>query len=191
MCGCSEQEHKSADVHEEHVHAHSYTAYTHNAEFFMQHEGLEVGKKACITLYATALSDFKPMCIDEATALLRVGGKSVSVTVEAHSDGMFHFELTPETAGDGMLYMTVGEETAHFDVCVIEHGEEHAHGHGHSHEEHSHSHGESHAGHDHSAHSHGHSHAPHPGHGMETVGKPGDVTLTKEQSWKIDFATQI
>ena len=189
MCSCSEHEHKSADVHEEHVHAHSYTAYTHNAEFFMQHEGLEVGKKACITLYATALSDFKPMCIDEATALLRVGGKSVSVTVESHSDGMFHFELTPEAAGDGMLYMTVGEETAHFDVCVIEHGEEHAHGHGHSHE--GHSHGESHAGHDHSAHSHGHSHAPHPGHGMETVGKPGDVTLTKEQSWKIDFATEV
>ena len=203
LFGCSGHEHKSAESHEEHVHAHSYTAYTHNAELFMQHEGLEVGKKACITLYATDLSNFKPMHAHEGAALLRVGGKSIDATAHAHSEGMFHFELTPEVAGHGMLYMTVGEETAHFDICVTEQGAEHAHGHEHSHEHghahahehghdhghagHSHSHGESHEGHDHSA----HSHAPHPGHGVETEGKPGDVSLTKEQSWKIDFATEV
>ena len=199
LCGCAGHTHESADIHEEHghVHAHSYTAYTHNAEFFLQHEGLEVGEKACITLYATSLSDFKPMHAAEATVLLRAGGKSLTATASAHSEGMFHFELTPEVAGDGMLYITVGEETAHFDVCVTEHGAAHAHGHdhGHDHEGHSHahSHGESHEGHDHSAHahSHSHSHEPHPGHGMETEGKPGDVSLSKEQSWKIDFATEV
>ena len=197
LCGCSGHEQKSAEVHEKHLHAHSYTAYTHNAELFMQHEGLEVGKKACITLYATALSDFKPMHAHEATALLRVGGKSIDATAHAHSEGMFHFELTPEVAGDGVLYITVGEETAHFDVCVTEHCDGHAHEHEHSHnhegDSHAHSHGDSHEGHDHSAHahSHSHSHAPHPGHGVETEGKPGDVSLTKEQSWKIDFATEV
>ena len=180
FCGCAGHTHESAEVHEEHVHAHSYTAYTHDAEFFLQHEGLEVGKKACITLYATALSDFKPLHATEATVLLRAGG-------------MFHFELTPEVAGEGMLYITVGEETAHFDVCVTEHGAEHNHAHAHGHEghDHGHSHGDSHEGHDHSAHGYGHSHAPHPGHGAETEGKPGDVTLSKEQSWKIDFATEV
>ena len=186
LCGCSKHEHKGNEGHHEHHHAHSYTAYTHNAEFFMQHEGLEVGKKACITLYATALSDFKPMHADKATVLLKVGGKRITVTANAHGAGMFHFELTPEVAGDGLLYITVGAETAHFDVCVAEHGAEHAHEHSHE----GHSHGHSHEGHNHSAHNHGHSHAPHPGHGMETEGKPGDVTLTKEQSWKIDFATE-
>lgn len=191
LCCCSKHEHKGNEIHEEHVHAHSYTAYTHNAEFFMQHEGLEVGKKACITLYATALSNFKPMQVHEATVLLRAGGKSHTATATAHNEGMFHFELTPEAAGDGMLYITVGNETAHFDVCVAEHGAEHAHAHNHEHSHEGHSHSHSHEGHDHSAHSHGHSHAPHPGHGMETEGKPGDVTLTKEQSWKIDFATEV
>ena len=191
LCGCSKHEHKSNEAHEEHVHAHSYTAYTHKAEFFLQHEGLEVGKKACITLYATALSNFKPLHAHEATLLLRAGGKSLTANAAAHNEGMFHFELTPEVAGDGMLYITVGEETAHFDVCVAEHGAEHAHAHAHGHSHEGHSHGHSHEGHDHSAHNHGHSHAPHPGHGMETEGKPGDVTLTKEQSWKIDFATEV
>ena len=38
LCGCAGHTHESADIHEEHghVHAHSYTAYTHNAEFFLQ-----------------------------------------------------------------------------------------------------------------------------------------------------------
>lgn len=189
LCGCTGHTHQSADLHEEHVHAHYYTAYTHNAEFFLQHEGLEVGKKACITLYATGLSDFKPQQDDEASLLLRAGGKSHTVTAHAYPQGKFHFELTPETAGEGMLYVTVGEETAHFDVAVTEHCKEHAH------EDHNHE-GDNHEGHgheedSHSGHSHGHSHAPHPGHGGETPAKSGDVSFAKEQSWKIDFATEI
>ena len=189
LCGCSGHSHKSAEIHEEHSHISSYTAYTNNAEFFMQHEGLEVGKKACITLYATALADFKPYQAEKATVLLRAGGKSHTATADAHGNGMFHFELTPETAGDGVLYVTVGEENAHFDVCVIEHCNAHAEEHNHSHP---HSHGdEAHDGHNHSAHSHAHSHAPHPGHGTETPAKSGDVSFSKEQSWKIDFATEV
>ncbi|MBO7238874.1 MAG: efflux RND transporter periplasmic adaptor subunit [Bacteroidaceae bacterium] len=194
LCGCSGHSHKSADAHEEHAHIHNYTAYTHKAELFMQHEGLELGKQACITLYATDLSNFKPLQVAEATVLLRVGGKSYTATTAAHNKGMFHFELTPEAAGDGVLYVTVGEENAHFDVCVMEHCN--AHDHEHNHDAHSHSHSHSgdahnHDAHNHSGHSHAHSHAPHPGHGVETPAKSGDVTLTKEQSWKIDFATEV
>ena len=210
LCGCSGHNHGGADVHHdghEHAHIQSLTAYTHNAELFLQHEGLQAGKKACITLYATALSNFKPVEATEATALLRAGGKSYTAT--AHGNGMFHFELTPETTGHGTLYVTVGSENAHFDVEITEccsghdHGHEHSHdGHahshaheGHSHDAHTHSHGDAHEGHNHSAHSHshshGHSHAPHPGHGMETPGKEGDVSFGKEQSWMVDFATEV
>ena len=205
LCGCSGHNHGDADAHNhEHSHAHiqCFTAYTHNAELFLQHEGLEAGKQACITLYATALSNFKPFDATEATLLLRLAGKSYTAT--AHGNGMFHFELTPEAAGHGTIYVTVGQENAHFDVevtecCAHDHGHEHAHeGHshaGHNHEGHSHSHGDAHAGHDHAAHSHGHthghSHEPHPGHGVETPAKEGDVSFTKEQSWMVDFATEV
>ena len=197
LCGCAGHTHENADSHDGHVHMHSFTAYTHEAELFLQHEGLEVGKKACITLYVTTLSDFKPSQADEANLLLRVGGKSHTATAHAHGAGMFHFELVPETAGAGTLYITIGEETAHFDVTVTEcceshdHGDAHNHGHNHdahSHDGHNHA-GHNHEGHDHSGHSHGHSHAPHPGHGTETPAKEGDVSFAKEQSWKIDFAT--
>ena len=201
LYGCGGHNHGEADAHNhEHSHAHiqCLTAYTHNAELFLQHEGLEAGKQACITLYATALSNFKPFDATEATLLLRLAGKSYTAT--AHGNGMFHFELTPEAAGHGTIYVTVGQENAHFDVevtecCAHDHGHEHAHeGHshaGHNHEGHSHEHGDAHAGHDHAAHSHGHSHEPHPGHGVETPAKEGDVSFTKEQSWMVDFATEV
>ena len=204
LCGCSGHNHSGADEHhDEHAHAHMqcFTAYTHTAELFLQHEGLEVGKKACITLYATALSDFKPLNAGEVSLLLRLGGKSYTATADAHHGGMYHFELTPESAGHGTIYITVGDEKAHFDVeitecCSHDHGHDHAHANegdnhdGHGHEDHSHSHGDAQTGHDHSAHSHGHSHDPHPGHGVETPAKEGDVSFTKEQSWMVDFATE-
>ena len=190
LCGCAGHTHENADSHDAHVHMYSFTAYTHDAELFLQHEGLEVGKKACITLYVTSLADFKPLRAVEASLLLRAGGKSHTATAHAHDAGMFHFELVPETAGAGTLYITIGDETAHFDVTVTECCEDHAHGddqdHGHDHDADLHD-GHNHEGHDHSGHSH--SHAPHPGHGTETPEKEGDVSFAKEQSWKIDFAT--
>lgn len=216
LCGCNGHSHSETDAHDEHVHIHCFTAYTNKAELFLQHEGLEVGKKACITLYATALSNFKPLNAGEVSLLLRLGGKSYNATADAqHGGGMYHFELTPETAGHGTIYITVGDEKAHFDIEVTEccsghdHGHEHAdshshgahnhEGHAHSHAEHSvahaHSHGDAHEGHDHSAHSHAHSHShghdPHPGHGIETPAKEGDVSFSKEQSWMVDFATEV
>ena len=193
LCGCTGHNHGEAEVHDEHVHIQNFTAYTHNAELFLQHEGLQAGKKACITLYATALSNFKPFDAIEATVLLRAGGKNYTAT--AHGNGMFHFELTPEAAGHGTLYVTVGSENAHFDVEITECcGHDHGHVHeGHTHDGHGHSHDNAHEGHDHSAHSHshGHSHEPHPGHGVETPGKEGDVSFSKEQSWMVDFATEV
>ena len=205
LCGCNGHSHSETDAHDEHVHIHCFTAYTNKAELFLQHEGLEVGKKACITLYATALSNFKPLNAGEVSLLLRLGGKSYNATADAqHGGGMYHFELTPETAGHGTIYITVGDEKAHFDIEVTEccsghdHGHEHAdsHSHGaHNHEGHAHSHGDAHEGHDHSAHSHAHSHShghdPHPGHGVETPAKEGDVSFSKEQSWMVDFATDV
>ena len=189
LCGCGghNHDHKTA---EEHIHIHSFTAYTHNLEIFLQHEGLEQGKKSCITLYVTNLANFKPAEATIAEAVLKAGEKSVSMTAEAKNPGVFHFDFTPTFAGHAVLYIDVAGEKAHFDVEVDAHSHAncsaHSHDHGHDHAaEHSHSHDNS------AGHAHSHSHAPHPGHGVVTEGKEGDVSFTKEQSWKIDFATAV
>ena len=198
LCGCAEHSHKAADAHEEHAHIHSYTAYTRNVEFFMQHEGLKAGEKSCITLFATDLATFKPVAGKTATATIKVGGDSQSMTVETVNAGVFHFDIVPSVAGDGLIFFEAGGEKAHFDICVTDghdhnhdaHAHSHEDGHGHD-EAHGHNHGDAHS----HSHEHGHEghhhHAPHLGHGVETNAKSGDVSLTKEQSWKIDFATDI
>lgn len=197
LCGCAEHSHKTADAHEEHAHIHSYTAYTRNVEFFMQHEGLATGEKSCITLFATDLATFKPVAGKTATATIKVGDNSQSMTVETANAGVFHFDIVPSVAGDGLIFFEAGGEKAHFDICVTDghdhnhdaHAHSHEDGHGHD-EAHGHNHGDAHSHsheHDHEGHHH---HAPHLGHGVETNAKSGDVSLTKEQSWKIDFATE-
>lgn len=175
LCGCAGHNHNSEEEHS-HSHIHSFTAYTSNMEFFMQHEGLVAGEKSCITLYVTALSNFKPATGNEITATLKVGDKEQSVNAVAQHTGVFHFDFVPEAAGDGVLKFALGSESAHFHIEVHSQGEEH------SHSEHAHSHAE----HSHSEHAHSHS-----GHGEATDGNPGDITFTKEQSWKIDFATAV
>ena len=215
LYGCREHnhDHNAGEVHE-HVHQHNFTAYSHKVEFFMQHEGLVVGKKSCITLYATALDDFKPVSSKQVKATLKVGDKVQEMHADAAHAGIFHFDFVPEAAGAGVLAFELDGEMSHFDVEVHKAGEEHNHGDGHAHdhsaEEHSHSeahhshadghshdhsagehsHSEAHHSHDHSCEGHDHTHV-HAVHGVATEGKPGDVAFSKEQSWKIDFATGI
>lgn len=190
LLGCAGDNHSEKVEHHDHAHMHSFTAYTNNMELFMQHEGLEAGKKSCITLYATDLANFKPTDSEKAELLLNVGGKRLTATANAGSKGVYHFDFVPETSGHGTIYIDIAGEHAHFDVDV-EHAHSEACNHDHAHESHEgHAHSHDHVSHGHS-HGHSHSHAPHPGHGEQTEGKHGDVQFSKEQSWKIDFATEV
>ena len=182
FAGCVKHEHNESAGHHDHIHVSSFVAYTDNMELFMQHEGLEEGKRSCVTLYATDIKDFMPVDCSKAELLLSVGGKRHSATGERVDKGVYHFDFVPETSGHGTIYLDIAGEHAHFDVNVDHaHGEACAHGHSH----------ESHDGHNHGTHGHSHSHAPHPGHGMMVEAKAGDISFTKEQSWKIDFATAV
>ena len=190
VMACGGHSHNANVDSHEHAHIHSFTAYTNQMELFVQHEGLEVGKKSCVTLYATSLDDFKPADADSAAILVNVGGKRLSATAKAGHRGVFHFDFVPETAGHGVMYIDIAGEHAHFDIDIHEaHNGECAHSHdeheGHDHNADAHDH----AGQVH-AHTHGHDSA-HPGHGIATDGKPGDISFSKEQSWKIDFATAV
>ena len=220
VCGCGSNSHDHESNAHAHAHIHGFTAYTDSTEFFLQHEGLQVGHKSCITLYATSLPSFKPADTAVAEARLEVGGKSQSMKANAGEKGVFHFDFVPEASGEGTLAVKLGNDEAHFHIGVHAHGAEHDHGeeshsghgdshdhsrhshghageahdhdHGHDHDSHQHAHGECDGAHAHGdAHAHGHHSHSHAGHGEATDGKPGDVAFSKEQSWKIDFATAV
>lgn len=187
IIGCTGYSHKEKTEEQNHPHIHSFVAYTNNLELFMQHEGLESGKKSCITIYATTLNNFKPCEADSANIILSVDGNRTSSTAKAKEKGIYHFDFAPESAGEGTLYFDIAGEHAHFDI-EVNHAHSEACSHTHSHDGHNHA---EHADHDHSTHGHSHSHAPHPGHGMAVESKDGDITFNKEQSWNIDFATEV
>lgn len=219
LCGCVHKHNEEAAAEHQHLHLHNFTAYTGANEFFMQHEGLEVGKESCITLFVTRLSDFKPSDAGEVKATLKVGGHTQTAVAAFNEPGIFNFNIVPDAAGEASLSFEADGDEAHFHVEVLAAGTEHSHAHGescsgHSHaDEHSHGADASCEGHSHDAeHSHSHEHAhqhdhshphthshdahmhadhAHEGHGEQTEGTSGDISFGKEQSWKIDFATAV
>lgn len=228
LCGCGHNH--SVEAEHVHTHLHNFTAYSNSNEFFMQHEGLEAGAKACITLFVTELENFDPVKAVEAKATLLVSGSEQQATATRSKEGIFNFDLVPAKSGNGNLFFEVGDGKVRFPVKVNAAGHSHDHGHdahsGHSHDHghdahagHSHSHGEA----DHDCSSHDHNHDAHAGHshdhgdadhdcsshdhshdvpavfsdvsfvafGSQTEGAADDVAFSKEQSWKIDFATAV
>ena len=230
LCGCGHNH--SVEAEHVHTHLHNFTAYSNSNEFFMQHEGLEAGAKACITLFVTELENFDPVKAVEAKATLLVSGSEQQATATRSKEGIFNFDLVPAKSGNGNLFFEVGDDKVRFPVKVNVAGHSHDHGHD-AHAGHSHSHGEAdhdcsshdhnhdaHAGH---SHDHAHSHDAHVGHshdhgdadhdcsshdhshdvpavfsdvsfvafGSQTEGAADDVAFSKEQSWKIDFATAV
>ena len=230
LCGCGHNH--SVEAEHVHTHLHNFTAYSNSNEFFMQHEGLEAGAKACITLFVTELENFDPAKAVEAKATLLVSGSEQQATATRSKEGIFNFDLVPAKSGNGNLFFEVGDDKVRFPVKVNAAGHSHDHGHD-AHSGHSHSHGEAdhdcsshdhnhdaHAGH---SHDHAHSHDAHVGHshdhgdadhdcsshdhshdvpavfsdvsfvafGSQTEGAADDVAFSKEQSWKIDFATAV
>ena len=211
LCACGHDH--SAEAEHNHVHLHNFTAYSGANEFFMQHEGLEVGSKSCITLFVTELDAFDPTAVGEAKATLKVGDNEQSATVSCSKAGVFNFDFVPQKDGSGSLFFEVGGDMARFPIEVNAAGHSHDHGHAHDHASHAGHDNADHAGHDHAAHNHNHDHAAHAEHahdhasceghehghshassvafGAETEGAADDVAFSKEQSWKIDFATAV
>ena len=230
LCGCGHNH--SVEAEHVHTHLHNFTAYSNSNEFFMQHEGLEAGAKACITLFVTELENFDSAKAVEAKVTLLVSGSEQQATATRSKEGIFNFDLVPAKSGNGNLFFEVGDDKVRFPVKVNAAGHSHDHGHD-AHAGHSHSHGEAdhdcsshdhnhdaHAGH---SHDHAHSHDAHVGHshdhgdadhdcsshdhshdvpavfsdvsfvafGSQTEGAADDVAFSKEQSWKIDFATAV
>lgn len=202
--------HNEADGHEHHhEHGEQMTAYNNDFELFAEVNPLIVGEECDILAHLTRLSNFKPLDSTKVTMVVKLGESRMEQVVEKPGKaGIYEFCLTPKSAGCGSIFFEIstgdtvsriGFGHVHFYADKAA-AEEHSHGHeGHSHEGHGHSHdGHGHEGHSHSheghSHSHeGHSHS-HEGHSHSHEGEhaaANAITFTKEQSWKVDFATEV
>lgn len=164
-------------VEEEHDHDHEaeasasehehekvqYTVYSNDFELFAEADAIIIGEHADILAHFTFLNNFKPLESGKITAKLIVNGKTISQTQnEPLRKGIYSFELEPTTAGEGKLYFDIETEGQRFEVIVPDVDV---------------------FANDEELHNH-HDHGDEPSAVNATV-------FTKEQSWKIDFATSL
>ena len=200
--------HNEAEEHEHHA-GEPITVYSEHYELYAKTTPFIKGQQCKILALITKLSDFKPLDSTRVTMTLEVGNKIIEGTINNPQEaGKYLFEFTPSQSGCGELEFTIQQQDTlerihtHIHIYASEaefekgaHSHEgHSHeGHNHSHEGHNHEgHNHSHEGHSHEGHNHsheGHSHEGH-SHSHTEESSSNEISFTKEQSWKIDFATE-
>ncbi len=166
--------------HEHHHETVQYTAYSADFELFAEADPFCAGETTEVVAHLTRLSDFKPLDSTQVKISLIVDGNILTETIDRpEQPGIYKCHFMPTQAGCGelkvevMLPGGVSEVRCHHVHVAATHEElhEHSHEHGEAHEhEHEHDHGE--------AHEHAHAHTA-----------TSVITYPKQQSWKIDFAT--
>ncbi len=156
--------HHHEDEHEHgHDHEHDHeiclqlTAYSNHWEVFAEAHPFVTGYASELRAHVTDLNTFKPRKEGRVTAVLTIGGQSVTQSVDTpNTPGIYEFSLMPNQQGSGSLLFIVDDDTLAINNIQAYSEEEAA---------------------------------------LETAEKlqvKGDAgaTFTKEQSWKVDFATE-
>jgi RND family efflux transporter MFP subunit len=88
---------------------------------FAEADAFVVGEKANVLSHFSRLPDFKALESGSMTIRLMVNGKEVSQTLdEPTRKGIYSFNIQPETAGKGTLKFEITNETGSFEVLIPE-----------------------------------------------------------------------
>ena len=161
LAGCKGKQ--NAEQHEEHEEVKfQYTTYTNDFELFAEADAFVVGETANVLSHFSSLPDFKALESGSMTIRLMVNGKEVSQKLDKPTrKGIYSFDIQPETAGTGTLKFEITNEKGSFEVLVPEVTVFIEH------------------------------HEAHEAAGNVVVSKTNTTVFTKEQSWKVDFATEF
>ncbi len=164
----NEHDHEHETENEsEHAHEHGdvklqLTAYSNDFEVFAEADPFSVGNSSGILAHFSYLKNFKALESGSITARLQVGAKSVEQTLEQPTrKGIFSFDIKPETEGTGQLVFSIKTDSASYELVVPD------------------------------IHVFGDAHDAIHGAEDEVTPKTNTIGFTKEQSWKIDFATEL
>lgn len=154
-----------APADDEHAHAHdavklALTAYSDQLEVFAEADPFIVGHNANVLAHFSELEGFKPMEATSVRVSLVVGAEGIRQTVkQAVRSGIYAFKLQPISAGKGQLIFDI-EQNGQQQQIVVRDIQVYADEHAAIHE------------------------------AEEAIPASSNaIQFTKEQSWKIDFAT--
>lgn len=139
-----------------------YTAYSADYEVFAETDAFVVGETANVLSHFSVLPDFKAVEAGKITVVLNVNGKETRQTLDKPTrKGIYSFDIKPETTGSGTLKYEISNENGNYEVLVPD--------------------ATVFATHDEA---------------LEAaeklvVSRTNTTVFTKEQSWKVDFATDF
>jgi cobalt-zinc-cadmium efflux system membrane fusion protein len=138
------------------------SAYSNEFELFAEADPFVVGHTSEILSHFSHLPSFKALESGSVTARLKIDGKETSHTLDKPTrKGIYKFVLKPETEGVGQLIFDIITEKRNFQLIVPE-----VHVYTDEHD------------------------AIHAADHIDDVSSTNATVFTKEQSWKIDFATE-
>lgn len=150
----------NAGEHEHEEPKFQYTAYSADFEVFAEADAFVVGETANVLSHFSALPNFKALESGKVTIVLNINGNETRQTLETPTrKGIYSFDITPATAGKGTLKFEISGEKSISEISVPEVMVFAEH------------------------------HEAHDAAENAVVSKTNTTVFTKEQSWKIDFAT--
>jgi len=154
---------ETTESHDAHKEAKfQYTAYSADFEVFAEADAFVVGETANVLSHFSRLPDFKALESGSMTIRLMVNGKEISQKLDKPTrKGIYSFDIQPETAGTGILKFEITNEAGSFEVLVPEVTVFAEH------------------------------HEAHEASEKVVISRTNTTVFTKEQSWKVDFATDF
>lgn len=138
-----------------------YLAYTDDLELFAEADPFVVGESANVLSHFSVLPDFTAVENGSMTICLTVNGKETKQTLEKPTrKGIYSFDLVPETVGKGNLVFNLQNDRGTFQISVSD------------------------------VTVYSNEQEAHKVAGNMVLPKTNTIVFTKEQSWKIDFATE-
>ena len=162
IASCNPSSHETEKNDEHEEIKFQYTAYSNDFELFAEADTFIVGEKANVLSHFSILPDFKAVEKGKITITLSVSGKETKQTLSNPTrKGIYSFDIQPETQGKGQLTFEITNDNGTFEVIVPE------------------------------VTVFANDEEAHEASERVVVSKTNTTVFTKEQSWKIDFATVL
>ncbi len=156
---------EETEIHDDEAHqkvTFQYTSYSDAFELFAEADAFIVNEKANVLSHFSTLPDFKAVEYGKVTITLSVNGKETQQTLnEPTRKGIYRFDIQPATPGKGKLTFKITNDKGTFEVVVPE------------------------------VTVFAHDKEAHEASEKLVVSKTNTTVFTKEQSWKIVFATEL
>lgn len=162
FAGCRNDHGKETDIHEGEEVKIQLTAYSPEFEIFAEADPFIVGESSKILSHFSHLPDFKALEKGSVTLRLQVGTTEVTQTIDTPDrKGIYSFDLKPTAQGAGKIVYNIKTEKGQSQVVIEEITVYPS-------EEKAHEAAE-----------------------KAVLSRTNTITFTKEQSWKIDFCTEL